>query len=85
MTAYFNSTEIIKGSRSAVTRAIKRRRKEDPQLKVKFSGEFDELECALYDLRSGFLTFFRNNYSYPVQQQAVRIEFDRVRRETANA
>ncbi len=76
---YFNSEEIIeRGTKSAMRRAIARRLKDDPHLKYKFSGPFDVLEIALYDLRSGFISFFRDNYDMETQRKAVEIEYRRL-------
>ena len=74
MKVFFNSGEIIVGPRSSVMRAIKRRKKDDPHLKYKFSGLFTELEEALYDLRSDNLNWFRDNYSGEIIEEAIRIE-----------
>lgn len=78
MRVFFNSQEIIEGPRSAVKRAIRRRKKGDPHLKYKFSGPFSELECALYDLRTGFISWFRDNYDRETQTLAMQIETRRV-------
>ena len=78
MRVFFNSQEIIDGHTSAVKRAIRRRLKDDPHLKYKFSGPFSDLEEALYDLRSGFISWFRDNYSFDIQNKAVQIEYNRL-------
>ncbi len=74
MRVFFNSEEIIEGRTAPVKRAIKRRLKDDPHLKYKFSGPFSELEVALYDLRSGFYRWFQDNYTLATQREAIRIE-----------
>lgn len=75
MRVFFNSQEIIEGHRSAVKRAIRRRKKDDPHLKYQFSGPFSELECALYDLRTGFISWFHDNYTLDVQRKAMQIQW----------
>lgn len=73
MRVFFNSQEIIEGPSSAVKRAIRRRKKDDPHLKYQFSGPFSEAECALYDLRSNNLTWFWNSYDSETIQRALSI------------
>ena len=69
MRVFFNSGEIIEGRTAPVKRAIRRRMKDDPNLKYKFSGPFTQLEECVYELRTDdpwlMISFF-NRYPYEV-------------------
>lgn len=78
MRVFFNSQEIIEGRTAPVKRAIRRRKKDDPNLKYKFSGPFSELECALYDLRNGDYKWLYDSYDKTTIEQALNIEWRRV-------